>query len=417
MSWRDVVLPEESLLSDKAGYQKAVADRNAKPPEDEPGIEDRYQFGSPEIPGPVLELPDGFDDAGPPDEEERDYEEEEPADGAHGRGQIAPETVSGAINRSTHLDVLRSRLVNREQLRDLPRPGYLVDKVLPAGCVALLYGRPGVGKSFLATDWACSIATRCWWLGREVVEGPVLYVVAEGAFGIDPRIAAWEQARNIAEVKGVQWLRGAVNLLDKGWVGGLVDLAGELQPVLTVVDTLARCLVGGDENSAKDVGMAIDAVDRVRQTTMGTVLVVHHASRDGGNARGSSALDGAADTIIEVRASGDTGMKLVCEKQKDDQPFPDIFVERVKVGDSCAIYCQNAVAVDEDLARSETSLLDTVLAVVGSEGMSSAGLLRVAEMPDRTFYRALKALANKGLVVNIGTNKQTRWVSASEVAS
>ncbi len=324
---------------------------------------------------------------------------------------------SAEQHRSTHLDVLRSRLVTREQLRDLPRPGYLVDKVLPARAVVMIYGRPGVGKSFLATDWACSIGTRCWWLGREVVEGPVLYVVAEGVFGIDPRVAAWEQARGVAKVAGVQWLKGAVNLLDKGWVGGLIDLADELQPVLTVFDTFARCLVGGDENSAKDVGMAVDAIDQIRQTTLGTALVVHHTTRDGGNARGSSALDGAADTIIEVRSSGDTGMKLVCEKQKDDEPFGDIFLDRVKVGESCALYCQNTVAVADDLARSDAALLDTVLAVVGSEGMATAALLRASELPERTFYRSLKALRARGLVLNVGTDKQPRWAPTSEVTT
>src|SRR5262249_7475506 len=70
-------------------------------------------------------------------------------------------------------------------------PDWLVDRLLVAGSLGLLYGPPAAGKSLLALDWACSIATGEPWLGRPVRPGPVLYVAAEGSAGLGVRVAAW----------------------------------------------------------------------------------------------------------------------------------------------------------------------------------------------------------------------------------
>ena len=42
---------------------------------------------------------------------------------------------------------------------------------------AILYGPPGAGKSFVALDFALSVASGRAWHGHEVRQGPVLYVV------------------------------------------------------------------------------------------------------------------------------------------------------------------------------------------------------------------------------------------------
>ena len=67
-----------------------------------------------------------------------------------------------------------------------------------------------------------------------------------------------------------------------------------------ILDTLARCMVGADENSAKDCGVVVDAMTRLLGRTpggRGVILGVHHAGKDGKTLRGSSAFEGAADTV------------------------------------------------------------------------------------------------------------------------
>jgi hypothetical protein len=49
----------------------------------------------------------------------------------------------------------------------------------------------------------------------------------------------------------------------------LGEWAAEHRPALVVFDTLARSMVGGDENSARDMGQLIDGAEHVRQAGAG----------------------------------------------------------------------------------------------------------------------------------------------------
>jgi AAA domain len=90
--------------------------------------------------------------------------------------------------------VLADVLLTRSALRQLPDPEPLIDNVLDQGTVALLYGRWGSCKSFIAQDWAASVATGRAWQGRPTEQRRALYVAAEGAFGLKGRLSAWEVA-------------------------------------------------------------------------------------------------------------------------------------------------------------------------------------------------------------------------------
>ena len=60
-------------------------------------------------------------------------------------------------------------------------------------------------KSFVALDWACHVALGLPWRGREVTQGDVVYVVAEGKKGIPGRVSAWEATYG-HRVSGVHFL-------------------------------------------------------------------------------------------------------------------------------------------------------------------------------------------------------------------
>jgi hypothetical protein len=51
---------------------------------------------------------------------------------------------------------------------------------------------------------------------------------------------------------------------------------------MVVIDTLARCFGGNDENDARDMGAFIEGCDVIKQKTGATVLVVHHSGKDEG---------------------------------------------------------------------------------------------------------------------------------------
>jgi hypothetical protein len=196
--------------------------------------------------------------------------------------------------RLTLVDKLR----RGDEILDVPKAQTLVGGILQTNSLAALYGPPGSGKSFVALDLALSVATGRRWLDQDVIDGPVLYIVAEDVPGIAQRVRAW-RARH-GSLGAVAWLLEAVQILAPGTLDQLVDVAAELAPALIVFDTLARCTVGLDENSAQDMGRLVQALDLLRERTGACILLIHHSGKDTSRGlRGSSALLGALDTTIE----------------------------------------------------------------------------------------------------------------------
>jgi hypothetical protein len=216
---------------------------------------------------------------------------------------------------------LAERLLTRSELDSLPEPEPLIENTLDRRTVALLAGYWGTLKSFLALDWALSIANGHPWQGRTTVTGPVIYVAAEGAYGIHKRIEAWEYSWGRGRKTTDEMFRvypAPINMLHPGEVRELCAMVDGM--ALVAIDTVNRCAVGGDENSARDMGMFVDALYRLRAATGdGCALALHHTGKDKTTIRGSSALEAGVDTIYQTEGDH-TGVTLKRTKRKDGPP-------------------------------------------------------------------------------------------------
>ena len=287
--------------------------------------------------------------------------------------------------------------------------------------LALLYGKPKSYKSFLALDFGLSIAGGRSWGDRATAQGPVIYVAAEGLAGLGKRIQAWEQAyghTRTASGEDFYVLPERVRVLQPNDVAALVDLTTILKPALVVLDTLNRSLAGGDENNSRDMGLAVEAADQIRQAGS-TVLIVHHADKEGRNYRGHSSLEGAVDTVLRLEKAG-RSLTLITDAQKDAAEADRIKLktssESVGADTSLVLYCQTDDGSNDDEANpAELDLLATLGSTFGSNGASASQLLKVSAMAEWTFYRALKGLVDRGLVRNAGTAARTRYVVVKPV--
>ena len=169
-------------------------------------------------------------------------------------------------------------------------------------------------------------------------------MAAEGGLGIVKRLNAWIHTHKFMP-NDLHFVLGApVQVTDEGQVAEFVKSATftQLKPSLVVFDTFARCFVGGDENSAKDVGEFVLAVQDFQQRVGGAaILLVHHTGKPdrSGNTsdieRGSSALRGAADAMFLLKNTRG-GLVVECTKQKDDEKAPKIPIrlEEVQLGNN-----------------------------------------------------------------------------------
>ncbi len=102
----------------------------------------------------------------------------------------------------TYLDQARNGasagypLLSAAELAALPPPSWLIDGMVPAGGLNVLYGASGAGKSFLGLDFALCTATGLAWWGRDVAQGGVAFIAAEGVAGLSARVDAWTQERS-----------------------------------------------------------------------------------------------------------------------------------------------------------------------------------------------------------------------------
>lgn len=321
---------------------------------------------------------------------------------------------------------LRARLLSSAELDQLPPPEPVLDGILYRDSLVELYGRPGCGKSFLGLDWALSVAAGKPWQQHTTHPGHVLYVVGEGISGIGKRRRAWQYAWGTDPTARITWLRGAVPLLDPGWLHAFTSITDELRPALVVVDTVSRSIPGHNENAPETMSGLVDAFDRIRAASHGAcVLAIHHATKDGNTTRGHSALEGAADVRWKLVKDDSGLLTLSNPKAKDDAEAPDQNL-RLKVIDlaerdawgapltSCVIESHGPSLSPDERTASEERLLDVMRDTFGTTGATGAQLRDTADLPRSTHYRALNALVSSGALRNSGTQQRPFYVLAEE---
>lgn len=288
-----------------------------------------------------------------------------------------------------------------DELDSLPEMSWRIEGIMPDDSTGMLYGKFGSRKTFATLDMACCIATGKAWHGHDVEKGHVVYVYAEGLRGLKARLRAWEEA-NGRKVKDLAFVPRAIRFMDEADVKFLIDrINTELpkMPVLVVIDTLARAMVGGDENDQKDMGVMVENADALRRATGATVWWNHHTNKVD-DYRGSSALPGALDVMIKAERTGEI-LKLVCEKMKDAEEFEDIELVATPVLQSIILTAKDSAGVRQAQFDGLNAADKEAYRKLAQElhGEATWGVwLTLTAMSKDTFKRCIERLKKAGLV-------------------
>ena len=212
---------------------------------------------------------------------------------------------------------IKRRLVSLSAIDAVLTSNYMVKGWLDRNCLSMLYGPSNAGKTFVALDIAMHIAAGKSWRGLRVNGGPVLYIAAEGGAGIRNRLAAIKRERPDMASAPFTLLPTGLDLHGQGDALAVCEIMPDEAPALVVIDTLARSMGAGDENTAKDAAMFVRNCDLIREATGAHVMVIHHTGKDEERgARGSSALRAAVDNEIQVTSD----WEILSRKQRDQEP-------------------------------------------------------------------------------------------------
>ena len=210
------------------------------------------------------------------------------------------------------VDLYESQTYKAERVFDLPRPRYIVPKLLLENSIATIYGQKGNGKTHYSLALALEIARGGEWNGHTLKPRPVFYLVGEGSSSVVERLEAWKLSNkeDLPENFETGHLQPAPQLLQADQLAGFVELLQRRKWSSGVVflDTFQTATVGLDEISGRDMGEAIEALKVIARETNSTVIIVHHAGKvlERGQ-RGHSSLGASVETEIEVSQDSNSG--------------------------------------------------------------------------------------------------------------
>lgn len=237
-----------------------------------------------------------------------------------------PKDFLSSDNKGISLKKESFSFISVKELKQKMKPvQWLIKDYLEEHTMALMFGDPACGKSFLAIDMACCAASGTSWHGKAVKQGAVFYIAGEGHNGLGRRVKAWEQHNGVC-LDGVPlyFAERAAQLYDGESAVAVADAvqgiaeAHNVTPSLIVIDTLARNFGGGNENDTKDMNVFVQNIDGIKNRWNAAVLIVHHTGHaDKSRARGAMALKGALDHEYQVAKNADGLMILTSTKSKE----------------------------------------------------------------------------------------------------
>ena len=216
-------------------------------------------------------------------------------------------------------------------LDDFEESQWLIKRMIECGTLGQIFSGWNVGKSALAVDIACRVATGLDFAGRTVCQGPVLYIAAEGGRGLKRRFKGWQEINDKSIPSSLYGTRISVRLPEEGNEKKLKSALSYIEskhgspPLLVIIDTLAQTMIG-EQNSTSDVDQFTATLREVFSDS--TVMLLHHVGHsEKQRGRGASSLPAACDwefRLEDIKGPVDAEntikhLRLVNTKQRDEE--------------------------------------------------------------------------------------------------
>lgn len=231
-----------------------------------------------------------------------------------------------------------------DALQPHPPLEYLVDQLLPAPCLAIVYGGPGSLKSMVLADLAVCVAGGIRWLEPldsdeaqpgatfATVQAPVLWIDFDnGARRTDIRIGALLRAHNLDASTPMHYVSMPTPHLDASKLQHIESLATLIKTGgyrLVIVDNLGLITGDTEENSA-EMANVMGHLRRLSEETSAAILLIHHQRksamngdangvRKGESLRGHSSIEASLDLALLVeRKPGEDKIAILPTKVRD----------------------------------------------------------------------------------------------------
>lgn len=340
----------------------------------------------------------------------------------------AGEAETGLKTETPALQSVKHQAANFELMtvadfeRDEPIT-WVIEGLVSVGEPTLIVGGAGSGKTSAMASLALSVATGrdVWGRFKTLRQGPIVHIDYEQGktlrrtyrafargLGVDLLPLVAQGLLRVAPLPREQLLDA--NVTDKH----LSDVGRELVALtrgasLCVVNSLTASTNKINENDAK-VAAVFNLLTRVSEITGCAFVVLHHSGRAEGKtrARGSSAIDGAVQTVFEIsHRKGDS--HTVWEHTKDRpaagqlEPFKLLWSGPGDVQTLVAESIEDEVE-DAGAERPETRMQKSILFVMENRGLSGKDRILECVRGKKAAKRLVwDDMIVKGLIEHVGS--------------
>lgn len=273
------------------------------------------------------------------------------------------------------------RVYGLDELGQVGACEWVVEDMVEAGEVTVLYGPPKCGKTLAVLDMALHVAAGLEWNGQRVVgPAPVVYAALEHRRHVQGRVKGWQARHGAVDLSMFGVVTDGPEAGPDRWADDVRQAAqtrfGE-PPKLVVVDTIAGLAGPLDyvqsEREAREI--INEALEPLTDDGIGVVVVAHARKDGGGGPLGSVRLAGTPTSVLKMDKRDDLVTLRV--EYSNAAPEDQRFSWRI-VGDFDQPRLEPTEAVPADgVARAaDGKTVDDVLRVLkANPGMKKAKLL------------------------------------------
>ena len=301
-------------------------------------------------------------------------------------------------------DLEAATIANEEYLQRRP----VIDKTAFSSAVSMITGGKHSGKSTLAHEMGIDVSQGIPFIGRDVMQGTVLYVASE-----DEEMTARSELVRLGWRVGDPLKFFAKSKIRSDEFDFLKALTKDIQrfnAVLVIIDMLFDFVRIDDEMSYAGTRRAVGQIQDVASTTGAHICVVHHAPKNANigdatiAALGSQGLAARVSPIILVRRFGPGVHSISSTAVRDPrgEPIPDSRLIRnpngsVQLGGAFKNYMLGEVYAHR--------ILDLLQAEEGSE-ITAPEVMEALDVNYEIARASLSFLYKNNLVVRSGTGKK-----------
>lgn len=294
---------------------------------------------------------------------------------------------------------------------NIDRPKSLLgDGLLVEGGFGLIYGRPGIGKTWGAFQLALDLAMGRPWFKIPTVQCRVGIVELEmHAYFVQQRLKSLVRTESEAEALenvffvSKPYLKGRVDILSDETLEGIALWAVKRNLDILIFDALSRTHTK-DENSAKDLGEVLSAIDALRDQAKVCVVPLHHEPKrsedkrkgkrgdDLDAARGSSRLQSDPQTLIRFSEFAEDMLVMKTPKVMLGKMIEPVYLKHDVTGRLVVV---EAPADQKERGERNRAKVESVFLAAGMNGLTMDKVCKDSGLKRSAAYNHARALGAK----------------------